>query len=83
MKLRTALKEMLADWPEDLPALHGDVLELLKRSQVAWCPTLSVRGAGLQTAPRARRARGASVSLHGRSLQPAHLVGAREGRRDE
>ncbi len=36
----------LEHWPEELPALHGDVLELLRHSGVAWCPTLSVRGAG-------------------------------------
>ena len=36
----------LEHWPEDLPDLHGDVLALMLAAGAAWCPTLSVRGAG-------------------------------------
>lgn len=36
----------LEHWPEDLPGFHGDLIALLLASRTAWCPTLSVRGAG-------------------------------------
>ena len=33
-------------FPESAPELRGDVLALMAAANVAWCPTLSVRGAG-------------------------------------